>query len=157
MTGDETYKPFFDVPTRQESRVRSHEDEATPTVVKKQRAMKKVMYAVFFRSTGLVKAIKLEGQKTVTATWYTNVCLPEIVELVPNRGLMLHHDNASSHTATQTVQFLHQRGVKTIEHPPYSPDLAMCDFWLFFNLKKKSSWTSLQLRRRDRLRYKCLF
>ena len=22
-----------------------------------------------------------------------------------------------------------------IEHPPYSPDLAMCDFWLFFNLK----------------------
>ena len=22
------------------------------------------------------------------------------------------------------------------EHPPYSPDLAMHDFWLFFNLKK---------------------
>ena len=22
------------------------------------------------------------------------------------------------------------------EHPPYSPDLAMRDFWLFFNLKK---------------------
>ena len=21
-----------------------------------------------------------------------------------------------------------------IEHPPYSPNLAMCDFWLFFNL-----------------------
>ena len=23
-----------------------------------------------------------------------------------------------------------------IDHPPYSRDLAMCDFWLFFNLKK---------------------
>ena len=23
-----------------------------------------------------------------------------------------------------------------IEHPPYSPDLVMCDFWLVFNLKK---------------------
>ena len=21
-------------------------------------------------------------------------------------------------------------------HPPHSPDLSMCDFWLFFNLKK---------------------
>ena len=23
-----------------------------------------------------------------------------------------------------------------IEHPPYSPNLAMCDFWLFFYPKK---------------------
>jgi len=44
--------PFYDYPNRQESHVWIHEDEPTPTTVKKQRAMKKVMYAVFFRSTG---------------------------------------------------------------------------------------------------------
>ena len=22
-------------------------------------------------------------------------------------------------------------GIKTVAHPPYSPDLASCDFWLF--------------------------
>ena len=22
-------------------------------------------------------------------------------------------------------------GIKTVAHPPYSPDLAACDFWLF--------------------------
>ena len=22
-------------------------------------------------------------------------------------------------------------GIKTVRHPPYSPDLAPCDFWLF--------------------------
>ena len=22
-------------------------------------------------------------------------------------------------------------GIKTVPHPPYSPDLALCDFWLF--------------------------
>ena len=22
-------------------------------------------------------------------------------------------------------------GIKTVRHPPYSPDLAHCDFWLF--------------------------
>ncbi|GFV80833.1 transposable element Tc3 transposase [Trichonephila clavipes] len=36
-------------------------------MVKRQPGLKKVMYAVFFRSTGLVEATKLEGQKIVTA------------------------------------------------------------------------------------------
>ena len=26
-------------------------------------------------------------------------------------------------------------GIKTIPHPPYSPDLAPCDFWLFPKLR----------------------
>ena len=26
-------------------------------------------------------------------------------------------------------------GIKTVSHPPYSPDLAPCDFWLFPNLR----------------------
>ena len=26
-------------------------------------------------------------------------------------------------------------GIKTLPHPPYSPDLAPCDFWLFLNLR----------------------
>ena len=27
-------------------------------------------------------------------------------------------------------------GIKTVPHPPYSPDLAPCDFWLFPKFKK---------------------
>ncbi|GFU43987.1 histone-lysine N-methyltransferase SETMAR [Trichonephila clavipes] len=107
-----------------------------PTMVKSQRAVKKVMYAVFFRSTGLIKAIKLERQKIVTAKWYTTKCLPEILQEVNVRELMLHHDNASPHTAELTAEFLKQKQIKIIEHTPYSPDLAMCDFWLVINLKK---------------------
>ncbi|GFU88188.1 uncharacterized protein TNCV_845811 [Trichonephila clavipes] len=67
--------------------------------MKRLRTMEKVMYAVFLRSTRLVKAIKLEGQKTVTANWYTTKCLPEILQEVNARELMLHHGNASFHTA----------------------------------------------------------
>ena len=26
-------------------------------------------------------------------------------------------------------------GIKTIPHPPYCPDLALCDFWLFPKLR----------------------
>ena len=28
-------------------------------------------------------------------------------------------------------------GIKTVPQPPYSPDLASCDFWLFPKLKEK--------------------
>ena len=28
-------------------------------------------------------------------------------------------------------------GIKTVPHPPYSPDLALCGFWLFPKLKEK--------------------
>ncbi|GFU85289.1 histone-lysine N-methyltransferase SETMAR [Trichonephila clavipes] len=94
------------------------------------------MHVVFIRSTGLVKATKLEGQETVTANWYTTKCFPEVLQEVNVRELMLHHDNASSHTAGLTVEYLKQKQIKVIEHPPYSPDLAMCGFWIFCNLKK---------------------
>ena len=26
-------------------------------------------------------------------------------------------------------------GIKTVPHPPYSPDLVLCDFWLFPKLR----------------------
>ena len=26
-------------------------------------------------------------------------------------------------------------GIKTVPHPPYNPDLALCDFWLFPKLR----------------------
>ena len=28
-------------------------------------------------------------------------------------------------------------GIKTVSQPPYSPDVAPCDFWLFPKLKEK--------------------
>jgi len=32
-------------------------------------------------------------------------------------------------------EFLVKKGIITLDHPPYSPDLAPCDFWLFPKLK----------------------
>ncbi|PRD28309.1 UNVERIFIED_CONTAM: hypothetical protein NCL1_32756 [Trichonephila clavipes] len=99
--------------------------------------VKKVMYAVFFGSLGLGKTIKLEGQKTIAANWYTTKCLPEILQEVKVMELMLHHDNASSHTAGLAFKFHKQKQIKMIEHPHYSPDLDMCDLRLIFNHQKR--------------------
>jgi hypothetical protein len=44
---------------------------------------------------------------------------------------ILHQDNASSHTALGMREFLAKNKITTMDHPPYSPDLAPCDFYLF--------------------------
>lgn len=136
ITGDETYVYFFDQKSPQELRQWVHKDEPPPAQGKKLRSVKKVLYAVFFRSTGLVKAVRLDTQKTVTANWYTTVCLPKVFSDIGVRYPILHHDNASSHTADLTRQYLVENKINIMEHPPYSPDLAPCDYWLFPGLKR---------------------
>ncbi|GBP64078.1 Histone-lysine N-methyltransferase SETMAR [Eumeta japonica] len=46
-------------------------------------------------------------------------------------------DNASVHTARVSRQALKDTGFSEIDHPPYSPDLASSDYFLFSNLKKE--------------------
>ena len=45
------------------------------------------------------------------------------------------HDNAPSHNATIVKQFLPQRKVTVLDHPPFSPDLAPADYFLFPKVK----------------------
>ena len=49
---------------------------------------------------------------------------------------ILHHDNAPAHTSHLVQQFLAKHGTAQLQQPPYSPDLAPCDFFLFPRLKK---------------------
>jgi histone-lysine N-methyltransferase SETMAR len=50
---------------------------------------------------------------------------------------VLHHDNAPAHTALSIREFLARKNIPILPHPPYSPDLAPCDFYVFLKLKSK--------------------
>ena len=50
---------------------------------------------------------------------------------------VLRHDNAPGHTALSIREFMARKNIPVIPHPPYSPDLAPCDFFLFPKLKSK--------------------
>ena len=50
--------------------------------------------------------------------------------------MLFHHDNAPAHTSVVPTAKLVELGYELPPHPPYSPDLAPCDFFLFPNLKK---------------------
>jgi len=47
----------------------------------------------------------------------------------------LHHNNAPSHTPLAAREFVVQHNITTLRRPPYSLDLAPCDFFLFLKLK----------------------
>ena len=46
-----------------------------------------------------------------------------------------HQDNAPVHNSILVTDYLTKMGIKTVAHPPYSPDLAPCGFWLFPKLR----------------------
>ena len=52
------------------------------------------------------------------------------------RGVRLLHDNAPVHTAAVAKDAVKKCDFQEIEHPPYSPDLAPSDYYLFSKLKK---------------------
>ena len=54
-------------------------------------------------------------------------------------GVHFLHDNASSHKCEVVKSFLASEKVNVLNHPPYSPDLSPCDFFLFPRLKKMLS------------------
>ena len=87
--------------------------------VKRQRSVGKKMVATFFSTSGHLATVVLEDQRTVTAKWYRNLSPPQVFSKIQEkrprtglRGILLHHDNASSRTANATIAFLEKTPVK---------------------------------------------
>jgi histone-lysine N-methyltransferase SETMAR len=49
--------------------------------------------------------------------------------------MAVHHDNAPAHADLLTRRFLTNNSVTVVPYPPYSPYLALSDFFLFPKLK----------------------
>lgn len=141
VTGDETWVYCFEPERKSQSAEWVFPFEELPTKVKKSRSTGKKMVASFFGKTGHYVTVSLENQRTVTADWYVVHCLPSVLEKVrekrPRSHVILHHDNASAHSAKRTNAYLKASNVELMTHPPYSPDLAPCDFFLFPRIKDK--------------------
>jgi transposase len=74
-------------------------------------------------------------ETTVNQTFYVEV-LKRLIdavrrkrgELWRDRSLILRHDNAPVHPSLRVSQFLAEKGISAMDHPPYSPDLVPADF-----------------------------
>ncbi|CAH2006364.1 unnamed protein product [Acanthoscelides obtectus] len=105
------------------------------------RSDSKKMVETFVSKAGHIATIPPNEQITVTADWYTTICLPKVItelrKINPERRIILHQDNASSHTAQKTRQYLTEENVELLDHPPYSSDLSPNDFFTFPKIKNR--------------------
>jgi transposase len=69
--------------------------------------------------------------------------------------MKLHHDNAPAHTSLLICEFLAKHETTVIPQPPYSPDLAPVDFFLF--PKSKSTLTGPRFQTIEELEEKSLW
>ena len=55
--------------------------------------------------------------------------------LMKKKKVLFHQDNAPCYKLIATMVKLHELHFKLLPHPPYSPDLAPSNYWLFADLK----------------------
>ena len=140
ITGDESWVYGYDPLSKRHSSQWLESHDPVPKVARPKKSSVKCMLLMFFDYKGVVYYEWLPKGKTVTAAYYIS-CLHRLEHAVKqNRPELtewyLHHDNASPHTAHHTQLHLALKDIKLLPHPPYSPDMAPCDFWLFFRTKK---------------------
>jgi len=94
----------------------------------------------FFDNRAIVHKKFVPPGQTVNHAFYKDVLERLRKEVQRDRkdiadDWVLHHDNALAHTALSVREFLAKKNIPVLPHPPYSPDLAPCDFYLFPKLK----------------------
>ncbi len=148
ITGDESWVSVYKVELKKNSREwhpkGTHADRPIKALC--NRSEKKVMVTVFFDCRGTVLVDYLTPGETVNTERYCEV-LRTLKERVRRKrpdlwggrngvhNWLLHHDNAPAHTSVLTLALIGSSGIDMVPHPPYSPDLAPCDFFLFPRLK----------------------
>ncbi|GFX87156.1 putative mariner transposase [Trichonephila clavipes] len=102
----------------------------------------KAMLIFFSDINGIVMTEWVPESQIVDQTYYLSVLvtLRERVckkwpELWKNNSWILHQDKAPAHNALSVKRYLADKRTPVLEHAPYSPDLAPCDFFLFTKIK----------------------
>ena len=52
------------------------------------------------------------------------------------KKVLFHQDNPPCHKSMKTMVKLNELSFELLPHPPYSPNLAPNDYWIFADLKK---------------------
>jgi hypothetical protein len=97
--------------------------------------LQRAMFWGAISSKGPLPLIHVDG--TMTATRYVSTLKQHLIPFLENQPLaleyMFQHDNAPSHKATVTTQFLRAEAIPVLPSwPPYSPDLNVIEnMWAY--------------------------
>ncbi|KAM8718589.1 hypothetical protein ACLKA7_001318 [Drosophila subpalustris] len=136
-------KSCLDMFTRNKSSAEWHgAGESRPKRPKTQQLAGKVMASVFWDAHGIIFIDYLQKGQTINSDYYMALLerlKDEIAKKRPHmakKKVLFHQHNAPCHKSMKTMAKLNELGFELLPHPPYSPDLASSDYWLFADLKK---------------------
>lgn len=142
ITMDETWIHYYTPESTQQAKQWVSPGQSAPKRPKTQQWTGKVMASVFWDANGIIFVDYLEKGKTITGAYYSSLLdrlKIEIAEKRPHlkkKKPLYHHDNAPVHSCLVAQAKLHEIGFELVPQPPYSPDLAPSDYYLFPNLKR---------------------
>ena len=142
MPCDETWIYCYDPETKRQSSQWKHADSSRPKKARQSKSTHKLLMVPFFDSTGMIYMHWVPTGQTVNKEYYVEV-LREFRRRFLGKGLSLfksgqwhfHQDNAPVHNSIFVTDYLTKMGIETVPHPPYSPNLVPCDFWIFPKLR----------------------
>jgi histone-lysine N-methyltransferase SETMAR len=140
----------FNTPeTKQQSKQWLPKGQLGPIKAKVQASWAKQMVLAFFDAKGIIYTNYVPRETTVNANYIVEALgkfkkvFRQKRPIMPEGQWFFHWDNALVHTAAVVRDWLAARQVQMIEHPPYSPDLAPADFFLFPKLKMQLAGLTL--------------
>ncbi|CAK9834554.1 Histone-lysine N-methyltransferase SETMAR [Anthophora retusa] len=151
VTGDEKWITYDN-----NIRKRSWSKTGDPpqTVAKPGLTARKVLLCVWWDWKGILYYELLQSGRTLNSDVYCKQLdrVKQAIgekrpELANRKGVVFHHDNARPHTSLVTRQKLRELGWEVLLHPPYSPDIAPSDYYLFRSLQ--NSLTGVKLATRE--------
>ena len=141
VTMDESSVSFHTPESKRNSKQWLKKGSPGPLKARVQESRKKQMVLAFFDNKGLIYTNYVPRGTSVNSAYIIKAMTTFLKHFRKKRPEMsagewfFHWDNAPVHTAMDVQEFLAGKGVKLIEHPPYSPDLAPADYFLFPKLK----------------------
>ena len=143
VTSNESWIYCYDPETKKKSSQWKHAGSPRPKKARQSKSTHKLLMIPFFDSTGMIYMHWVPTGETVNKEYFVEVLRESRKRFCRKRpGLFksgqwhFHQDNAPVNNSILVTDYLSEMGIKTVPHPPYSPDLAPCVFWLFPKLKE---------------------
>ena len=120
-----------------------HNGSPRPQKLRVQKSAGKVLASIFWDQDGILLIDYLPKDQTINVEYYSYLLVQLKGILMIKRlrkvtkGVLFLHDNAPAPHSLATQKKLVYLDFQSLDHPPYSPDLAPSDYHLFPGLKKQ--------------------
>ncbi len=145
IMANETWVFAYEPTRKQQSATWLAAGDPRHSKVRKELSVWKVMLIVFWDLQGIIHREFVPQGETMDSPMYRqalrNLCGSMHCKK-PNlwhnhrHQFWLQHDGGGPHRVCIILDYCHDKDIQLVPHPPYSPDIALSDFFLFAHLKR---------------------